>query len=91
MFNTCEKVTDKNVGLIYSWLNNAYTYMAMTDYPYQTNFLNPMPAWPVASACSAIDDVIIVNKTTWGQMEALRNAAELYYNYDKKLSCNQIE
>jgi lysosomal Pro-X carboxypeptidase len=28
-------------------LSNGYQYMAMTDYPYPANFLEPMPAWPV--------------------------------------------
>ena len=26
--------------------------MAMTDYPYNSAFLEPMPAWPVNASCS---------------------------------------
>lgn len=29
------------------WLRTAYVYTAMTDYPTPSNFLNPMPAYPV--------------------------------------------
>jgi hypothetical protein len=30
-----------------SWLYTALVYTAMTDYPNPSNFLNPMPAYPV--------------------------------------------
>lgn len=28
-------------------INTAFDYMAMTDYPYPSNFLEPMPGWPI--------------------------------------------
>jgi len=29
------------------WLRAAWIYTAMTDYPTPSNFLNPLPAYPV--------------------------------------------
>jgi Serine carboxypeptidase S28 len=30
---------------------NGFSYMAMTNYPYSSSFLTPMPAWPVNVSC----------------------------------------
>lgn len=42
-------VTRNAIGadLLSGWLRTAFIYTGMTDYPTPSNFLNPMPAYPV--------------------------------------------
>jgi len=49
---------------------NGFLYMAMTDYPYPSAFLEPMPAWPVNASCQAYANIEpkIFEKNTLGVM-----------------------
>jgi lysosomal Pro-X carboxypeptidase len=42
---------------LYALLTNGYAYMAMTDYPYESDFLEPMPGFPIVEACKAFDGI----------------------------------
>ncbi|KAL6559152.1 hypothetical protein OROHE_006521 [Orobanche hederae] len=66
-----------------SWLLDAYTYTAMSDYPIPTNFLNPLPAYPINQMCKAIDDPKTGNDT----LRKLYGAANIYYNYTGNAKC----
>jgi hypothetical protein len=39
--------TPDQYGDIWYYVQNAFDYMAMTDYPYPSDFLEPMPGWPI--------------------------------------------
>jgi hypothetical protein len=40
IFNTCDPITSAdNIDSLYRHLNGGFSYMAMTDYPYETSFL----------------------------------------------------
>lgn len=72
-----------SAGNLESWLSTAFIYTAMTDYPTPSNFLNPLPAYPVKQMCKAIDDPKAGNDT----LEKLYNAANIYYNSTGKATC----
>lgn len=91
IFNTCTQVlTYQTANNIINWLSNSFTYMAMTNYPYSTNFLEPMPAFPVTVACgmlNGLDD----DSTDTDILEAVRDAANVYYNTTGNNTCNLVD
>jgi hypothetical protein len=36
---------------------DAYSYLAMLNYPYPTNFLKNLPAWPANSSCTPFSNI----------------------------------
>ncbi|XP_055351544.1 lysosomal Pro-X carboxypeptidase-like [Paramacrobiotus metropolitanus] len=81
-FNLCGVLDEKNSTLadFRAWLFAGWTYMAMTDYPYPTNFLKPMPGWPVKAACQFLSDPQQL-RTDKAVMQAVFKAVSVYYNY----------
>ena len=51
MFNTCQQITKENYSHLLEWIRNAFTILAMMNYPYPTNFLAPLPGHPVKVSC----------------------------------------
>ncbi|XP_062004811.1 uncharacterized protein LOC133722030 isoform X1 [Rosa rugosa] len=79
------KICTNNISLddLQNWLEAAYLYTAMTDYPTPSNFMSPMPAYPVKQMCKAIDDPTTGNDT----FAKLYGAATVYYNYSGTAKC----
>jgi len=71
-----------------AFIQSGFTYMAMTDYPYATNFLNPMPASPVNVSCLAYHNVDM--NDIWEVLTATNEAISVYYNYTGQSTCNSI-
>lgn len=89
-FNLCETLKIKeHIAYLINYINDAYSYMAMLNYPYPTNFLKKLPAWPANSSCQPIS---LVNKMSSDKdlFTAIRKSIEYYYNYDGTAKCNDI-
>lgn len=89
IFQTCDSlITELDVDSLIDYIQTAFTYMAMTDYPYSTNFLNPMPASPVNASCKIFNGIDIDN--TWEVLAAVNQAIGIYYNYTGLITCNNV-
>lgn len=80
-FKTCDRVeSEANVTALTDLVRNGFVYMAMTDYPYDSSFLEPMPGYPINVSCQAF--------ASWNEsatdaqvMVMLDKAAQVYFNW----------
>ncbi|WJX84863.1 lysosomal Pro-Xaa carboxypeptidase [Trifolium repens] len=79
-----------NVDALERWLQTAWIYTAMTDYPTPTNFLGPLPAYPVRKMCEAIDRSVKEKHAT-SIFDNLYGAANIYYNYSGTSKCFNLK
>ncbi|KAM4607151.1 dipeptidyl peptidase 2 [Polymixia lowei] len=80
-FSLCRTPSSpKDVHQLNGLLRNAFTLMAMLDYPYSTHFWGNMPANPVKVACDTM-----LNGSDL--LENLRNTAGIVYNSTGELTC----
>jgi len=63
--------------------------MAMTNYPYETHFLKHLPGWPANTSCLQMDNVT-EKSADHDLFYAVREAAEVFFNFDKTEKCNNI-
>lgn len=77
-FKLCQPISDPaGYHHLLLWLRNAFTIMAMVDYPYPASFLGVLPGWPVHAACQQL-----LNETRQGVdiLTAIKDLAGILYN-----------
>ena len=65
--------------------------MAMVDYPYETNFVEPLPANPVNVSCEAAKNATaeyVGNANV--NLYAIAAAGNVFYNYSGQLPCLNV-
>ncbi|XP_007664991.2 lysosomal Pro-X carboxypeptidase isoform X1 [Ornithorhynchus anatinus] len=84
-FHLCSPLrSQQDAVALKTWMSSTWVDLAMVDYPYETDFLQPLPAWPVQAVCKYLkdpksaDDVLLQN---------IFQALNVYYNYTGKTSC----
>lgn len=58
IFQLCRPMTSSELDHFLQYVRNAWTEMAMCNYPYASSFLAPLPAWPMAAACNKVLDAV---------------------------------
>jgi lysosomal Pro-X carboxypeptidase len=84
-FRLCKKL--KKVEDLSDWLDSAYSYLAMTNYPYPTEFLMPLPGNPVKEVCKKIDS----GRNGTSILERIFLGASVYYNYTGSVGCFDLD
>nr|DAD41593.1 TPA_asm: hypothetical protein HUJ06_015916 [Nelumbo nucifera] len=65
------------------WLESAYSYLAMVDYPYPSDFMMPLPGNPIKEVCRKIDSFPDGTST----LERIFAGVSVYYNYTGVVDC----
>ncbi|XP_037338562.1 dipeptidyl peptidase 2 isoform X2 [Pungitius pungitius] len=83
-FHLCKPPSStEDIHQLNGMLRNAFTLMAMLDYPYSTHFMGNMPANPVKVAC----EIMLSGPDLLG---SLRNTAGIVYNSTGLLPCFEL-
>lgn len=76
IFNTCTPISNStDIYNLYYHYSAAYQFMAMTDYPYPADFLEPMPAWPVNESVKPFADIPTVEEAFPADFEIAKDSA----------------
>ncbi|KAJ6367298.1 hypothetical protein OIU77_003618 [Salix suchowensis] len=76
-FHLCREL--KSTEDLADWLDSAYSYLAMVDYPYPSAFMMPLPGYPIREVCKRIDGC--PNGTTILEriFEGIKRILQLYW------------
>jgi len=85
---TLQKYADVRYVLFANWVSPMYGYLPMSDYPYPTSFITPLPGNPVNVVCSFWPDDPSKSDPI-DLVRAVRATTNIFYNYsgDASLTC----
>nr|XP_006628138.2 PREDICTED: lysosomal Pro-X carboxypeptidase [Lepisosteus oculatus] len=84
-FRLCTPLKNKEDAMaVKSWLQETWVNLAMVDYPYEANFLQPLPAWPIKVVCQYLKDPSLPDTAL---LQGIFQAVNVYYNHTGNTQC----
>jgi len=87
-FKLCQTITPANYTVFRDWLYNTYGNIAMMNYPYSTDFLKPVPGYPVREACKFAADP--ASDSDDDILTAIYEAISIFHNHTGTTKCNDL-
>ncbi|CAJ2635227.1 unnamed protein product [Trifolium pratense] len=84
-FKFCQKL--KSTEELTDWLESAYSYLAMVNYPYPSEFMMPLPGHPIKEVCRRIDE----GPAGTSILDRIYEGANVYYNYTGEAKCFELD
>ncbi|CAH2103008.1 unnamed protein product [Euphydryas editha] len=83
-WNLCHPLKNSSdVQELVDYLQSMYESLAMVNYPFESNFLLPLPAQPVRVVCQYLNETLKDQKL----IEGIGKVLKIYANYTGKTSC----
>ncbi|XP_002754795.1 lysosomal Pro-X carboxypeptidase isoform X2 [Callithrix jacchus] len=83
----CSPLTSEDIQHLKDWISETWVNLAMVDYPYASNFLQPLPAWPIKVVCQYLKNP---NVSDLLLLQNIFQALNVYYNYSGQAKCLNI-
>ncbi|KAF6105675.1 prolylcarboxypeptidase [Phyllostomus discolor] len=81
----CTPLTNsQDVQRLKDWISETWVHLAMVDYPYESDFLQPLPAWPVKVVCQYLRNPHVSEKEL---LQNIFQALNVYHNYSGQARC----
>ncbi|XP_017656403.2 lysosomal Pro-X carboxypeptidase-like isoform X2 [Nannospalax galili] len=86
-FHICHSLSSEEVQRLKDWISETWVNLALVNYPYPTNFLKPLPAWPIKVVCEYLINPHLSDSLL---LQSIYQAVNIYYNYSGQMRCNNI-
>ncbi|XP_053161840.1 lysosomal Pro-X carboxypeptidase isoform X2 [Hemicordylus capensis] len=84
-FHLCSPLkTETDAAAFKAWLSETWVNLAMVDYPYKADFLQPLPAWPIQAVCQYLKNPKVSDKLL---LQNIFQAVNVYFNYTEHTPC----
>ncbi|XP_067103073.1 lysosomal Pro-X carboxypeptidase isoform X1 [Osmerus mordax] len=84
-FSLCFPLKKQDSAGFKSWLQETWVNLAMVDYPYEANFLQPLPRWPIQVVCKYLH--LDATVSDYQLLQGISQAVKVYYNYTGNTAC----